>query len=85
MSSAACCCVKPIRLRYFQRRLETIDARARHKRHTYATLLLQAGVPLQVVQQRLRHKKIEITLSVYAHALPSMQQDAAERLAAILH
>jgi hypothetical protein len=31
------------------------------------------------------HKKIEITLSVYAHALPAMQQDAAERLAAVLH
>jgi integrase len=54
-------------------------------RHTCATLLLQAGVPANVVQQRLGHKKIEITLSVYAHALPSMQQDAAARLAAILH
>ena len=36
-------------------------------RHTCATLLLQASVPPQVVQQRLGHKKIEITLSVYAH------------------
>ena len=54
-------------------------------RHTCATLLLQAGVPANVVQQRLGHKKIEITLSVYAHALPSMQQDAAARLAAMLH
>ncbi len=54
-------------------------------RHTCATLLLQAGVPANVVQRRLGHKKIEITLSVYAHALPSMQQDAAARLAAMLH
>ena len=54
-------------------------------RHTCATLLLQASVPPQVVQQRLGHKKIEITLSVYAHALPSMQQDAAAKLAAMLH
>jgi integrase len=54
-------------------------------RHTCATLLLQAGVPANVVQRRLGHKKIEITLSVYAHALPAMQQDAAARLAAILH
>ena len=54
-------------------------------RHTCATLLLSAGVPANVVQQRLGHKKIEITLSVYAHALPSMQQDAAARLAAMLH
>jgi integrase len=54
-------------------------------RHTCATLLLQAGVPANVVQRRLGHKKIEITLTVYAHALPAMQQDAAERLAAMLH
>ncbi len=54
-------------------------------RHTCATLLLQAGVPAHVVQQRLGHKRIEMTLSIYAHALPSMQQDAAVRLGAILH
>ena len=54
-------------------------------RHTCATLLLQAGVPPHVVQKRLGHKRIEMTLSIYAHALPSMQQDAAERLGAILH
>jgi integrase len=54
-------------------------------RHTCATLLLQAGVPAHVVQRRLGHKKIEITLTVYAHALPAMQQDAAARLAAVLH
>ena len=54
-------------------------------RHTCATLLLQAGVPAHVVQKRLGHKRIEMTLSTYAHALPSMQQDAADRLGAILH
>ena len=54
-------------------------------RHTCATLLLQAGVPPHVVQQRLGHKRIEMTLSTYAHALPSMQQDAAARLGVILH
>jgi integrase len=54
-------------------------------RHSSATLLLSAGIPPNVVQHRLGHKKIEITLSVYAHALPSMQQDAAAKLAALLH
>ena len=43
---------------------------------TCATLLLQAGVPANVVQQRLGHKKIEITLGIYAHAL---SVDAAGR------
>jgi integrase len=54
-------------------------------RHTRATLLLKAGVPPQVVQRRLGHKGIEITLGIYAHVLPSMQQDAARRLGALLH
>ena len=55
------------------------------ERATCATLLLQTGVAPNVVQRRLGHKKIEITLTVYAHALPAMQQDAAARLAAVLH
>lgn len=54
-------------------------------RHTSATLLLKAGVPPNVVQQRLGHKRIEITLGIYAHVLPSMQQDAARRLGVLLH
>ena len=54
-------------------------------RHTSATLLLKAGVAPHVVQQRLGHKRIEMTLGIYAHALPSMQQDAARRRGALLH
>jgi len=54
-------------------------------RHTSATLLLSAGVPAHVVQRRLGHRRIETTLNIYAHALPSMQQDAARRLASLLH
>jgi integrase/recombinase XerD len=53
-------------------------------RHTCATLLLQAGVPVHVVQERLGHKRIEVTLRIYAHVLPAMQQDAASKLAALL-
>ena len=54
-------------------------------RHTCATLLLSAGVPANVVQRRLGHKKVEMTLNLYAHVLPSMQADAASRLALLLH
>ena len=45
----------------------------------------KAGVSPHVVQQRLGHKNIAVTLDIYAHALPSMQQDAARRLGALLH
>jgi integrase len=54
-------------------------------RHTVATLMLSAGIPAHVVQRRLGHSKIEMTLGIYAHVLPSMQQDAAAKLAALLH
>ena len=53
--------------------------------HTCATLLLAAGTAPNVVQQRLGHKRIEITLSIYAHVLPGQQRDAARRLSSLLY
>lgn len=53
-------------------------------RHTSATLALQAGVPVKVVQARLGHRRIEITMDIYAHALPSAQKDAARVMSSIL-
>ena len=54
-------------------------------RHTSATLLLQAGQPVHVVSQRLGHAQVSMTMEVYAHVLPDMQQDAATKLGALLH
>ena len=54
-------------------------------RHTSATLLLAAGVPPHVVQQRLGHKRVEITLDLYAHVLPGQQRDAARQLGALIY
>jgi integrase len=54
-------------------------------RHTCATLALKAGIPVKVVAERLGHMRIEMTLNVYAHALPSMQQEAAAKLGSLLH
>jgi integrase len=53
-------------------------------RHTHATLALQAGVHPKVVQERLGHATISITLDVYSHAIPAMQEEAATRVAALL-
>ena len=39
--------------------------------------MLSAGVPPQVVQSRLGHSKIEMTLGIYCHVLPGQQADAA--------
>ncbi len=49
-------------------------------RHTTATLLLQAGINPKVVSERLGHATIVLTLDVYSHVLPNMQQDATAQL-----
>jgi integrase len=53
-------------------------------RHTCATLLLAAGENVKVVAERLGHAKVALTLDLYAHVLPGMQERAAERLEAAL-
>ncbi len=49
-------------------------------RHTHATLLLTQGVNPKVVQERLGHSQISMTLDVYSHVVPSLQRDAARRI-----
>ena len=46
-------------------------------RHTHATLLLRASVPVKVVSERLGHSNVAFTMQVYQHVLPGMQADAA--------
>jgi integrase len=54
-------------------------------RHSAASLMLAAGVPVQLVSARLGHASAGFTLTVYAHALPGAEVEAAEKLAAILN
>lgn len=49
-------------------------------RHTHATLLIAGGVDVKTVQTRLGHSSAEITMSVYAHAMPARDCDAAASL-----
>ncbi len=53
-------------------------------RHTAATLLLARGVPVKVVSEMLGHANVGITLSIYGHVLPHMQQQAASAMDAML-
>jgi integrase len=69
------------RFRRLVRRLPVPTIRLHDLRHTHATLLLQAGVPVKVVSERLGHATITTTLDTYAHVLPAMDRDAAERFA----
>ena len=49
-------------------------------RHTHATWLLEAGVNVKVVSERLGHANIRITLDTYAHVLKTMQAEAVSAL-----
>lgn len=49
-------------------------------RHSNATAMIAAGVNAKVVQHRLGHANISITLDTYTHVLPEMDQEAAEKL-----
>jgi Site-specific recombinase XerD len=44
-------------------------------RHAYATLLLSKGVNPKVVSERLGHSSIALTLDIYSHVLPDMQNE----------
>jgi integrase len=56
------------------------DCRLHDLRHTAATLMLGWGIHPKVVQERLGHSRISHTLGTYAHVLPSIQVEAAEKM-----
>jgi integrase len=68
----------------FLARHELPRVRLHDLRHTHATAMLVAGVHPKIVQERLGHSTISITLDLYSHVLPGMQEDAAERVDAAL-
>ena len=53
-------------------------------RHAHATALLGAGVHPKVVQERLGHSSISVTMDIYSSVLPGMQREAVELLASMM-
>jgi integrase len=53
-------------------------------RHTAASLMLASGVPVKVVSEMLGHSSPTITLSIYAHLMPGMAEEAGAALSASL-
>ena len=49
-------------------------------RHSMATAMLAAGVPLEVISRTLGHAGVAITADIYARVLPTAQREAARRL-----
>lgn len=68
--------------RAFKVTLQQLDLpriRIHDLRHSHATYLLSKGVNAKIIQERLGHKNINITLNTYSHALPAMQLAAIDK------
>lgn len=48
-------------------------------RHTHASLMLKQGIHPKIVQERLGHSSIQITLDTYSHVAPGLQEAAAKK------
>jgi integrase len=62
------------------KRAQLRNIRFHDLRHTSATLLLAQGIHPKIVQERLGHSQISLTLDTYSHVLPTMQVEAAAKL-----
>ena len=47
-------------------------------------MALKVGVHPKVVQERLGHSSIAITMDTYSHVLPDMQSEAAQKVADLI-
>ena len=65
-------CFKPL-----LKKAELPAIRFHDLRHTSASLLLEDNVHPKVVQERLGHSQISVTLDTYSHVLPTMQREAS--------
>lgn len=52
-------------------------------RHAHATMLANRGWNAKIIQERLGHSTIAVTMDIYSHVLPTTQQEAADSLAGV--
>jgi integrase len=67
-----------------RRRRDLARVRFHDLRHSHATLLLRKNVHPKIVSERLGHSTVGITLDVYSHVVPGMQEEAARKIDAAL-
>jgi integrase len=53
-------------------------------RHSHATALMLAGTSAKVVQERLGHSSVKVTLDVYSHLTDILRDDAADKIDAVM-
>ena len=76
-------CGDNFRRRTFHKLLEKADVptiRIHDIRHTFASLLLSQGEPLNYVKEQLGHASIQTTVDVYGHIVPGSNRNAVNKL-----
>ena len=53
-------------------------------RYTHCSLLIEAGVHIKEIQERLRHKDIQTTMNIYAKITKSYKKDASQRFSNLM-
>ena len=51
-------------------------------RHTAATMMLYAGIPMATVSRIMGHASIQVTVDLYGHVSPDVARDAFDALGA---
>jgi integrase len=82
---------KPLRPNTVTRAWESLAGHAGLKvirlhdaRHTHASIMLKQGIHPKIVQERLGHSSIQMTLDTYSHVTPGLQEAAAARFDEVL-
>lgn len=71
-------------LKSFLKQAGLPDIRFHDLRHSSATMLLGMKVHPKIVQEILGHSQIAITMDIYSHILPTMQEEAMNKLNDVL-
>lgn len=54
-------------------------------RHTHATMLIEAGVPMKVIQERLGHSNMATTADTYSHITKNIEQSAIKQFEKLIN
>ena len=60
--------------------LKKINVSTHTFRHTHVALLIESGVPIKVISERLGHSNINTTLNIYTHVTANMKLDLRSKL-----
>ena len=53
-------------------------------RHTHTSLLIEAGIGIKEIQQRLGHSDINTTMNIYAHMTANMEEKASNQFSKLM-